>query len=174
MMELLSVPIVVGPKIGRISRLTTAQVLNTCLAMDGLPEAILSLVLEKQCSYTKYDLGKIECYSFLNSWKMYVVSAVAVKQSRQSDPRHSMTKRQVGELHATIICLKAMRLSLIYLQRRPLRASSILRADSPALYPPFDTQMALPSPSSTFSSTSGWGHGQWCGKCTHARVPGQR
>ena len=170
--------IVVGPKIGRISRLTSAHPGAKHLLSYGrilrLPEAILSLVLEKQCSYTKYDLGKIECYSLFNSWKMYVVSAVAVEQSRQSDPRHSMTKIQVGGLHATIICLKAMRLSLIYLQRRPLRASSILRADSPALYPPFDTQMALPSPSSTFSSTSGWGHGQWCGKCTHARVPGQR
>lgn len=105
--------------------MTTAQVLSTCLAMDGLPEAILSLVLEKQCSYTKYGLGKIECYSFLNSWKMYVVSAVAVKQSRRSDPRHSMTKIQVGGLHATIICLEAMRQIITYISSKETLASQL-------------------------------------------------
>lgn len=58
--------------------------------------------------------------------------------------------------------------------RRPFRASSIFRAASPALYPPFETQTALPSPNSIFSSTSGCGHGQWCGKWTQARVSGHR
>lgn len=61
-----------------------------------------------------------------------------------------------------------------FLYSNPLRASSIFLAASPTLYPPFDTQIALPSPSSTLSSTAGKGHGQWCGKWTHASVPGHK
>ena len=56
----------------------------------------------------------------------------------------------------------------------PFLANSIFLAASPCFQPPLLTQIALPSPSSTLSSTAGNGQGQWCGKCTQARVPGQR
>jgi hypothetical protein len=56
----------------------------------------------------------------------------------------------------------------------PLRASSTLRASSPAANPPLLAHTMLPSLSSTLSSWSGNAHGQWCGKWTHDSVPGQR
>jgi len=56
----------------------------------------------------------------------------------------------------------------------PFLANSTFRAASPSLKPPFDMQIALPSPNSNFSSYLGCAHGQWCGKWTHARVSGQR
>jgi hypothetical protein len=61
-----------------------------------------------------------------------------------------------------------------YTHSRPLRASSIFLAVSPGLKPPLLAQILMPSASSTFSSTAAWGHGQWCGKWTQARVSGQR
>ena len=57
---------------------------------------------------------------------------------------------------------------------RPFRASSTLRAASPALYPPFDMHMRFPSASSNLSSWASHAQGQWWGKCTQARVSGQR
>jgi len=42
----------------------------------------------------------------------------------------------------------------------PFLANSIFRAASPALKPPLLAQTAMPSPSSTLSSTIGCGHGQ--------------
>ena len=54
----------------------------------------------------------------------------------------------------------------------PLRASSTFLAASPALNPPFDTQIRCPSASSNLSSCEGHAQGQWCGKWTHAREGG--
>jgi hypothetical protein len=62
----------------------------------------------------------------------------------------------------------------LHFHSNPFLASSTFLAASPALKPPFETQIAFPSPNSNFSSKVGCGHGQWCGKCTHARVSGQR
>ena len=56
----------------------------------------------------------------------------------------------------------------------PFLASSTLRADSPALNPPLDTQILLPSPSSNLSSCESQLQGQWCGKWTQASVSGHR
>lgn len=56
----------------------------------------------------------------------------------------------------------------------PFLANSIFRAVSPALYPPLEAQIRFPSANSTFSSCASHGQGQWCGKCTQARVSGQR
>ena len=52
----------------------------------------------------------------------------------------------------------------------PFLANSIFLAASPCFQPPLLTQIALPSPSSTLSSTAGNGQGQWCGKCTQASL----
>lgn len=56
----------------------------------------------------------------------------------------------------------------------PFLASSTFLAASPALNPPFETQMRCPSANSNLSSWLGHAQGQWCGKCTHASVSGQR
>ena len=45
-------------------------------------------------------------------------------------------------------------------QSSPFLANSIFLAVSPFLYPPLLAQIAMPSPSSTFSSTFGCGQGQ--------------
>jgi len=56
----------------------------------------------------------------------------------------------------------------------PFLANSTFLAASPALKPPFEIQIALPSANSNFSSCAGCGQGQWCGNETQARVSGQR
>lgn len=56
----------------------------------------------------------------------------------------------------------------------PFLASSIFLIVSPSLYPPLLAQMAIPLLSSTLSSVESHAQGQWCGKCTQERVPGQR
>lgn len=56
----------------------------------------------------------------------------------------------------------------------PFLASSTFLAASSLLKPPFEIQILLPSPSSNLSSCAGKAHGQWCGKATQERVPGQR
>jgi hypothetical protein len=64
--------------------------------------------------------------------------------------------------------------SFAHAQSSPFLASSIFLSVSPSLYPPLLAHTATPSPSSTLSSVLPHAQGQWCGKCTHDSVPGQR